>query len=83
MVEQRFVFDEIAELYDRARPGYPEALVDDVVALSGIAPGGRILEIGSGTGKATEAFARRGFRIVCLEKLGGRGIRPHRETATL
>lgn len=67
MVEQRFVFDQVAELYDRARPRYPDALVDDVVELSGIAARGRILEIGSGTGLATEAFARRGFRIVGLE----------------
>lgn len=65
--EQRFVFDEVAELYERVRPSYPEALVDDVIALSGIAPGGRILEIGSGTGLATEPFARRGFRLVGLE----------------
>ena len=66
-IEQRFVFDQVAQLYDRVRPGYPEALVDDVVALSGIAPGGPILEIGAGTGQATEAFARRGFRLRCLE----------------
>src|SRR5262249_48759479 len=32
-----------------------------------IEPGGRILEIGAGTGIATEAFARRGFRILGLE----------------
>ena len=30
--EQRLVFGEVADLYDRARPGYPEALVDDVVS---------------------------------------------------
>ena len=66
-VEQRFVFDQVAELYDRIRPRYPEPLVDDVIALSGIPAGGRILEIGCGTGQATEAFARRGFRIRGLE----------------
>ncbi len=70
MPEQRFVFDEVADVYDRVRPGYPEALVDDVVALSAILAGGRILEIGCGTGLATEAFARRGFRIQALEPGG-------------
>ena len=65
--EQRFTFDEVAALYDRARPRYPEPLVDDVLALSGIAPRGRILEIGCGTGQATAAFARRGFPMICLE----------------
>ena len=66
-VEQRFVFDEVAELYDRARPRYPEALIEHVIARSGIATGERVLEIGCGTGLATEPFARRGFRIRALE----------------
>ena len=65
--EQRFTFDEVAELYDRHRPGYPEALFEDLVALSGIAPAGRILEIGAGTGQATLPLARRGLRVLCLE----------------
>jgi SAM-dependent methyltransferase len=66
----RATFNEAALLYDRARPGYPEALFDDVVSLSGIPPGGRILEIGCGTGQATVPLARRGYRIFCIE-LGG------------
>jgi SAM-dependent methyltransferase len=65
--EQRFTFDEVAELYDRHRPGYPEALFDDLIALSGISPGGRILEIGCGTGQATVPLACRGFPVLCLE----------------
>ena len=59
--ERRKTFDEVAELYDRHRPGYPEQLVDDVVWLSGIPPRGRIIEIGCGPGKATVPFARRGW----------------------
>ena len=31
----RAAFDEMALLYDQARPGYPGALFEDVVALSG------------------------------------------------
>ena len=54
-------------LYDEVRPGYPEELFDDVVSLSGIPAGGRILEIGCGTGQATVPFARRGYRILCVE----------------
>ena len=46
-LEQRSrTFDEVADLYDRFRPGYPAALADDVIRLSGIPAGGRILEIG-------------------------------------
>jgi SAM-dependent methyltransferase len=63
----RATFDRVAPLYDEARPTYPEELFDDVVSLSGIPPGGRILEIGCGTGQATVPFARRGYRILCVE----------------
>jgi SAM-dependent methyltransferase len=63
----RTTFDEAASLYDEVRPGYPEELFDDVISLSGIEPAGRILEIGCGTGQATVPFARRGYRILCVE----------------
>jgi SAM-dependent methyltransferase len=64
---RRTSFDEEAELYDRARPSYAEALVDEVIARSRIPAGGRILEVGAGTGKATVLFARRGHPVVALE----------------
>jgi len=60
-------FDRAAALYDVARPGYPDALFDDLVRLSGMPPGGRVLEIGCGTGKATLPLARMGYRLLCLE----------------
>jgi SAM-dependent methyltransferase len=60
-------FDRVADLYDAHRPDYPEALVESVIALAGLRPGDKILEIGSGTGKATAPFARRGFSILCIE----------------
>ena len=67
----RRTFDHVAQLYDQVRPGYPEELFDDVVVLSELPPHGRILEIGCGTGQATVPFARRGYRIHCVE-LGAR-----------
>ncbi len=66
-MQLRQMFDQEALLYDEARPGYPEALFDDVVALSGITSHGRVLEIGCGTGQATVPLARRGYRILCIE----------------
>jgi trans-aconitate methyltransferase len=61
---RRLTFGRVAELYDRARPSYPEALIDDVLALAGPGPA---LEVGAGTGKATIQFAARGCRVLALE----------------
>ena len=63
----RTTFDGAALLYDQVRPGYPEELFDDMVALSRLPPGGRVLEIGCGTGQATVPLARRGYRVLCVE----------------
>jgi SAM-dependent methyltransferase len=63
----RATFDEAAELYDRARPGYPPALFDDLAELAGLGPGSRVLEIGAGTGKATVPLAERGCAVVAVE----------------
>ena len=48
--ERGQVFGELAEEYDRVRPGYPAELVTDVLALAGPGP---VLEVGAGTGKAS------------------------------
>lgn len=63
----RATFDQVALLYDRVRPGYPEALIEDILSLTGLPPGGSILEIGCGTGQATLPFARRGYRVLAIE----------------
>ena len=65
--EQRLVFGEVAELYDRHRPTYPDAVVDDLVSLAGLGAGSLVLEVGAGTGKATLLFAARGMRVVAVE----------------
>lgn len=65
--ERRASFDQVAALYDAARPGYPEEVFHDLVQLTGLNAAARILEIGSGTGHATLPLARRGFRIDCIE----------------
>ena len=64
---KRTTFEDKAELYDQVRPGNPNELVEDILALSGIPDTGRILEIGCGSGNATIGFARRGYRMVCIE----------------
>lgn len=61
------IHDRVAQGYDRARPGYPSALFDDIASYTGLAEGARILEIGCGTGQATLPVARRGYAIDCVE----------------
>jgi len=65
------MLDEIAEHYDRFRPGYPDAITEDIVFLAGLPERGQILEIGCGTGHATALFASRGYSITALEPSGG------------
>ncbi len=64
----RQTFDTVASRYHDARPDYPEELYAQLIDLTGITPeADEILEIGSGTGKATLPLARRGFRITGVE----------------
>lgn len=60
-------FDHLAALYEAARPGYPEDLVDRVVELARLDAESRLLEVGCGTGKATRLFASRGYQLLALE----------------
>ena len=66
-IRLRQTFDQAADLYQRARPEYPPELFDHLIAVTGLAPGDRLLEMGCATGKATLPLARRGFRITCIE----------------
>ncbi len=77
-MEQRFVFDTVASAYGRARPDYPEALVDDVVSYADLKPNDRIFEVGCGTGQATKSFAARGFSILATDP-GSEMLRGARE----
>ncbi|GHH83023.1 methyltransferase type 11 [Streptomyces sulfonofaciens] len=63
----RDTFNEDAEGYDRARPRYPPALVDDLTARAGLGAQSRVLEIGPGTGQLTVPLARTGCRITAVE----------------
>jgi SAM-dependent methyltransferase len=61
------VFDEVPELYDRVRPGYPEEMLADLAALTGMTDGASVLEVGCGTGRATRSLAARGYSVTGVE----------------
>lgn len=56
-------FGAVANDYDRFRPSYPEAMIDDLVALAPDA----VLDVACGTGKATTLLAERGLNVLGVE----------------
>jgi len=78
-MEQRFTFDQVADVYKASRPGYPDALIDDVIAFAALDPDDCILEVGCGTGLATAGFAKKGYAILATDPGADmlRGARDH------
>lgn len=65
--ERGRLFEGIAEEYDRGRLGYSDEIVDAACAIAGLGPGSNVLEIGCGTGKLTEALARRSLHVEAVD----------------
>lgn len=63
----RETFNEVAELYDRARPRYPRPLVDELARVADLGPGSRVLEVAPGTGQLTVPLAEFGCRVTAVE----------------
>ncbi|MGW1475782.1 methyltransferase domain-containing protein [Streptomyces olivaceus] len=61
------VFNEVPELYDRVRPGYPDELFADLVAITGMDDKSSVLEVGCGTGQATRSLAALGCSVTAIE----------------
>jgi len=66
-IEHRGLFNEQAQLYQKYRPHYPEALFDTLAAQAHLTPGSRLIEIGPGTGQATIPMAQRSYKIIAVE----------------
>ena len=67
MLNPRTPFDSVAESFDRWRPRYCDALFSCVVKRAALGPGCRSLEIGPGTGQATEFALKTGADCTAIE----------------
>lgn len=60
-------FDDIAALYDAQRSGYPSRLFADLMAIGGLRAGDRVLEVGCGSGQATEGLLAEGLEVTGVD----------------
>jgi SAM-dependent methyltransferase len=62
-------FGTVADQYDRARPDYPEALVDSLLEdrVRSASPSPQVLDVGCGTGIAARQFVARGCLVLGVE----------------
>lgn len=69
-MEPRRIFDTIPEKFDKWRPRYCSEAFEALIARTGLGPGKTVLEIGPGTGQATEPILKTGCDYLAIE-LGG------------
>ena len=60
---QATVFGAVAELYDRARPGYPPQALEFVLPTDP----GLVLELGAGTGQLTRSLTGRRVKVIAMD----------------
>lgn len=64
-------FGDAADLYDRARPAYPEDLLDVLADRTGLGPGSAVVDLAAGTGKLTRQLVARSATVSAVEPSAG------------
>ena len=70
-MDLRTTFNKDEYNYDKARPGYPGELFEDIFDYADLCSDSNVLEIGIGTGQATLPFLQQGCKLTAVE-LGDR-----------
>ncbi len=65
--ERRHWYSPAARAYQQVRPRYPQAIIDQVMEITGLCDRSSIVEIGCGPAIATPTFAELGCHMVCIE----------------
>ncbi len=60
-------FELAAEVYERARPDYPDNALDFIVESLGLSSGDRVVDLGAGTGKFARQLVAHGLRVTAVE----------------
>ena len=66
-MDLRSTFNTDEYNYDKARPGYPSELFEDIFDYANLCSGSIVLEIGIGTGQATLSFLKKGYKLTAVE----------------
>jgi len=65
--DKSLVFDENLAGYEKWRPRYVKDMYSDIIAYSNLGPKSKALEVGIGTGQATEPFLETGCAVTAIE----------------
>ncbi len=61
------LFNKVADFYDKFRPSYPKEIIEFFINKANLSTGSKLLEIGAGSGKATELFVNKNLEILCID----------------
>jgi SAM-dependent methyltransferase len=64
-------FGDVAATYERARPEYPAAILEELATRAGVGPGAEVLDLAAGTGKLTRQLVDLGAAVRAVEPSSG------------